>query len=260
MCASPNEAMGKLPNRGHSCRMRFRTPPPTLASSTALGVNPQTAAAGALSQDLMARLAEYAGRFETLRTQCSYDVSGQMVTLDRNGRADSVKELSGRVHALGEHVTLTVTRYVEDGKDKTEEAQKKAREKAQEPPPHRAVKQARMPILADEQPRYAFEQLEVDHADGARVRIAFVPKVPDYDTIDGSIWVDTRTATVLSAAFKLSKTSMFLDDVHFKMEFGASTPVGPAVSTIVSDGQAGVVFLRKRFRVIATLSDYSTTP
>ena len=228
----------------------------SLVASAAIAVVPQTASAGAPSADLMARLAEYAGRFESIRHNCSYDVSGQMVTFDRSGGTDSVKELSGRVAAQGQHIQLTVTKYIEDGKDKTDEAQKKAREKAHEVPSHRDRKQTLMPILGDEQPRYVFEQLEVDHADPTRVRISFVPKVPDHDTIEGSIWVDTRTATVISAGFKLSKTPMFVDYMHFTMEFGAPTAFGPAVSTVVMDGKGGVPFFTKRFHVTATLSDY----
>jgi hypothetical protein len=228
----------------------------SLVASAALAVAPQAAGASAPSADLMARLAEYAGRFETARKHCSYDVSGRMVTFDRSGGTDSVKELSGRIEARGQHIQMTVTRYIEDGKDKTGEAQKKAREKAPEGASDRDKKEARMPILAEEQPRYVFEQLEVDRADAARVRISFVPKVPDHDTIEGSIWVDTRSATVLSAGFKLSKTPMFVDYLHFTMEFGAPTTIGPAVSTVVVDGKGGVPFFSKRFHVTATLSDY----
>lgn len=242
--------------------MPSQAPRPSLSAlvaSFALAVAPQTAQAAAPPADLMARLAEYASRFETLRTHCSYEVDGRMVTLDRNGAADSTKELKGRVDSRGEHVEFSVARYTEDGKDQTAEAQKKAREKAQERP-HKDKKQARMPILAEEQPRYVFEQLEVDRTDPTRVRIAFVPKAPDYDTIEGSVWVDTKTATILSAGFKMSKTPMFVDYVHFTMEFGAATALGPAVSTVVADGKGGVPFFRKRFHVTATLSDYRILP
>jgi hypothetical protein len=212
------------------------------------------------SPDLMARLAAYGAHFETIRTHSSYDVSGRMVTLDRNGKDDSVKEMTARIDGDGQRVSLTVVKYTEDGKDKTEEARKKAREKAQENASGLDKKQVRLPILAEEQPRYVFNQLEADHADPTRVRISFVPKVRDYDTIEGSVWVDTRTATLISAGFKLSKTPIFVDYVHFTVEFGATTALGPAPSTVTAEGDGGLLFFRKHFRLTATLSDYQIAP
>ncbi len=251
--------MCKGSNLGHSSVMRFRAPSPAITSvlaSMALSALPGTANGSSPAPDLMVRLAEYAGRFESIRTHCSYDVSGRLVTFDRKGTEDSVKEMAGRIQAKGEHVEVTVAKYTEDGKDKTDEARKRAREHASEPD----KKRIRMPILAEEQPRYVFQQLEADTADPARVRIGFVPKVPDHDTIEGSVWVDTRTATPLSAGFKVSKTPVFVDYMHFQLQFGAPTALGPAVSTVVVDGNGGVLFFRKRFHVTATLSDYRISP
>jgi hypothetical protein len=45
-----------------------------------------------------------------------------------------------------------------------------------------------------------------------------------------------------------------------QLEFGAATPIGPAVSKVVADGNAGILFFRKRFHVAATLSDYRLAP
>ena len=118
----------------------------------------------------------------------------------------------------------------------------------------------RIPILADQQPRYDFEQIEVDGRDPAIVRIAFVPKVPEDDTIEGSAWVDSRTANLISVGFKVSKPPMFVDYMHFTVEFGTPTVIGPAVSKVIADGEGGLLFFRKRFHAIATLSDYRFVP
>ena len=83
-----------------------------------------------------------------------------------------------------------------------------------------------------------------------------MPKARAGDTIEGSAWVDTRTGALISAGFKLSKTPLFVDYVHFTVEFGATTPLGPAVSSVSVDGKTGLLFLRKHFRVAATLGDY----
>jgi hypothetical protein len=207
--------------------------------------------------ELMARLALQAAHFETMRTHASYTVDGWLETLDGKGKPSSVKQMSGRMTADGKSARLIVKKYTEDGADKTEEAQRKARERGEN---RGAVRGLRMPVLAEEQPRYVFDQVEADQADPARVRIAFVPKVREADTIEGSAWVDTRTGGLISAGFKLSKTPMFVDFVHVTVEFGRMTVLGPAISKVDIEGKGGLLFFRKHFRASADLSDYVIVP
>jgi hypothetical protein len=212
------------------------------------------------SPDLMVRLADHAARFIALRNKASYSIDGRMILLDRHGQTDSVKEMNARVEADGSDSKFIVVRYVEDGEDKTGEAQEEARKKAQERKKEKK-KRLPIPILADEQPRYVFDQVEADPADPNRVRITFVPKVPDEDTIEGSAWVDSKNAHLISVGFKLSKPPMFVDYVHVTLEFGAPTALGPAVSRVIADGDGGLLFFyRKRFHATATLSNYRFTP
>jgi hypothetical protein len=212
----------------------------------------------------MAKLAVYASHFESMRTHASYTVEGRLETLDRHDKADSVKTMKARVDADGVRTHLVVMHYTEDGEDKTEDAQKKAREREEkrdkERESEKGKKHLRIPLLAEEQPRYSFDQVETDANDPMRVRIAFAPKVPAEDTIEGSAWVDARTGSLLSAGFKLTRTPMFVDYVHFTVEFGVPTALGPAVSSVVVEGQGGVLFFRKRFRGTATLCDYTILP
>jgi hypothetical protein len=226
----------------------------------ALAVATRPATAAAPSPELMAKLASYGAGFEAMRTHASYTIDGRMETLDGEGRADSVKQMKARVEADGIDVKFVVVRYVEDGEDKTADAQKRALKRAQERKAERDQKRYRIPVLADEQPLYVFDQVEVDGQDPAVVRIAFAPKVPRDDTIEGSAWVDSRTGTLISAGFKISKPPVFVDYVHVQLEFGAPTPLGPAVSKVVADGKGGMLFFRKRFHVAATLSDYHLAP
>jgi hypothetical protein len=117
-----------------------------------------------------------------------------------------------------------------------------------------------MPFHASEQARYDFDVVETDVADPSRVRIAFTPKVTADDTVEGSAWVDTKTGTVVSAGFKLSKPPTFVDYVHITVEFGAPTKLGPAISHVSLSGKGGFLFFRKEFRANATLSGYAITP
>ncbi len=223
-------------------------------------VAPRVASAAIPAPDLMARLAAYGAGFEALRTHASYSIDGRMETLDGDGKANSVKQMRARVEADGINVTFIVDRYIEDGEDKTADAQKQAIKRAQEHKSDPDRKRFRIPVLADEQPRYAFDQVEVDRRDPAVVRIAFVPRVPKEDTIEGSAWVDSRTGALISAGFKISKPPVFVDYVHVTLEFGAPTALGPAVSRVTADGNGGLLFFRKRFHVAATLSDYRLAP
>ncbi len=221
---------------------------------------PRDASADTQVDALLARLAVHAANFETMRTSASYAIVGHVERIDGDGKPDNVKEMTARVEADGTRARLDVLRYLEDGEDKTSEARTKAREADAEPKEEKERKTIRMPFLVTEQRRYAFEQVEVDRADPARVRIAFVPRERAENAIEGSAWVDTRSGTVISAGFKMSKTAMFVDYVNVTVEFGATTPLGPAVSKVTMEGKGGILFLRKRFRGVATLTDYRCLP
>jgi hypothetical protein len=241
----------------HARRVPFA--PLVAWAALALLAVPRLAHAEPPAPELMQRLARYAAYFEAMRTHASYTLSGTLEALDHHGRAASVKEMRARVLADGTNVTIVVQRYTEDGQDRTDDAQQKARERGQKARSG-AKRQLRIPILADEQARYTFDEVEVDPVYATRVRIAFVPKVRAEDTIEGSAWVDTLTGTPMSAGFKLSKTPLFVDYVRFLVQFGASTAWGPAVSTVLVEGDGGILFFHKHFRATANLSDYTIVP
>lgn len=210
--------------------------------------------------DLMVRLAAFAVRFETMRTHASYRVEGRLETLDRRGRPDSLRQMKARVEADGRSANLVVIEYTDGGKDRTEYARKKSRESSEKRKRGTGRKPFRMPLLDEEQPRYHFDQLEIDAADPGRVRIAFIPRVREDDTLEGSTWVDARTGTLISAAFELSKPPRGVDYLRFRAEFGAATELGPAPSTVLVEGKGGVLVFRKRFRGALTLSDHCVAP
>jgi hypothetical protein len=215
------------------------------------------------SPDLLARLAEHAEKFERMKKRISFDVSGQLQTLDSDGKVDGTKALVGHLESDGKEAKFTIVRYTEDGEDKTDEAKKKQREREVEKRKEEAKggrRELRMPFHVYEQPRYTFDQIEIDKADPTRVRISFVPKIREEDTFEGSAWVDTKSGMVLSAGFKLSRTPMFVDYVHFTVVFGAPTALAPAVSRVSVDGKGGILFLRKRFHGEAVLTNHRLAP
>jgi hypothetical protein len=237
-----------------NCRVLLATAFTVAVSATVVA----PARAEAPSADLLARLAVHARAFEDMKTKASYALEGKIERLDGDGKVDGVKEGKARVEADGKNAHFIVIKYLEDGEDKTDEARKKVHDA--ESKKDDDDKDIRMPFLAGEQRRYVFDLAETDKADPSRVRITFVPKEPDDDTIEGSAWVDSKSAHVLSAGFKLSKPGTFIDYIHVTMRFDAATPIGPAVSALSFDGKGGILFIRKRFRGSATFSDYRIAP
>jgi hypothetical protein len=207
---------------------------------------------------LLKGLAKHATRVEDMKARGEFTLSGKMEALDGNGHPTETKELVMRSTPTStpHDRVVKVVRYVEDGKDKTAEAQTKADERRAKrktnPTPSR--QDLKMPFLASEQARYVFTLAERDAA-GGRVRIAFVPKTPAEDAIKGSAWVDERTSEVLTMGFSFSKNPIFVDHVEVTLTFGLSTPLGRPPSKITFDGRGGFLFVHKHYRGAATISD-----
>src|SRR5947208_3409164 len=134
---------------------------------------PHSARAQTPPPDLMQRLGAYAVRFETIRTHASYAVEGKLESIDGSSRVDSTKTMKAHVDADGRKVQFSILQYIEDGQDKTGEAKDKQRkqeaENANKPPSNK--REWRMPFHPGEQPRYYFDQVEVDPRNANRVRI-----------------------------------------------------------------------------------------
>jgi hypothetical protein len=235
-----------------------------IVTSFALAALAREANAAAPPPELMAKLAVHAAGFEAMRTHASYAFDGKLDDLDGDGKTTGKKVLDARVEANGTLARLVVIKYLEDGEDKTEDARKKARDaeekRKSKTEDEREKEKVPMPFLVSAQSKYTFDEVETDAKDPTRVRIAFVPKAPTEQTIEGSAWVDTKAGTVLSAGFKMSKTPLFIDWIHFTVEFGETTPLGPAISKITTEGRGGILFFHKHFVGSATVSDYRISP
>jgi hypothetical protein len=222
-----------------------------------------TAAPTTVTDSLLLGLAQHAARFEDMKRRGAFTMSGKMEEVDGDGRASDTKEIvlrSTPTPAPMDRIT-NVLRYLENGKDKTADAQKRATErrikrlKDPELQAEAKKKDLKLPFLASEQSRYVFTLAERDLKQPSRVRIAFVPKVPAEDAIKGSAWVDENEREVLSTGFSLSKNPTFVDHVEITIVFGLPTPLGRAPSKLSFDGRGGFLFIRKHYRGVATLSD-----
>jgi len=220
-------------------------------------------AAGAEDEGTLAivlpKLATSSARLEELLKKASFTVTGHMETVGSDGATSEPKDGVFKVVSDGKKQRFEVVRVVEDGKDKTEEAKKKAaeREKEREAKKPDPGKEAHVPFLASEQPKYKFRVGEADTRDPARVRIFFDARTPAENLFNGSAWVDTRSGEILSAGFSPSKTSMFVDYVRVTVELGEKTTSGPAISKLRFEAGGGFLFLRKRVRGWATATEWA---
>jgi hypothetical protein len=217
----------------------------------------------AVPEALMAGLAQHAERFEEMKRRGAFTMTGRMEEVDGDGKASDWKEIQLRstpTPAPMDRIT-NVLRYLDNGKDETADAQKRATErrvKRLKDPDKQAEerkKDLKLPFLASEQGRYLFTIAEHDAQKPERVRVAFVPKTPAENAIKGSAWVDETEREVLSIGFSLSKNPTFVDHVEIKIVFGLPTELGRAPSKLSFDGRGGFLFIRKHYRGTATLSD-----
>jgi hypothetical protein len=232
----------------------------SLSACAGLTFTAPSARAAPPSSELVTKLAEHAEAFEHMRNHAGFLIDASLLELDGDGKTTSSMSGSARVDADGHATHVTVIRYVEDGKDETANAQKKAHEADTKRPKKADDERIHFPFLAREQSKYVFDQVESDPNDPSRVRITFVPKQPGTNSIDGSAWVDSSKGSILSAGFKLSRTPIFVDYIHVTVEFGAQTSMGAAVSRLTVDGGGGVLFLHRRFQGTASLTDYRIVP
>lgn len=223
---------------------------------------PAAAPAQTISSELMAGLAQHAARFEEMKRRGAFTMTGRMEEVDGDGLASDTREIQLRstpTPAPMDRITKVI-RYTENGKDKTEDAQRRATERRAKrlgDPDKQAEerkKDLKLPFLASEQARYVFSVAERDAAHPSRVRVAFAPKTPAENAIKGSAWVDEEDREVLSLGFSFSKNPIFVDHVDITIVFGLSTELGRAPSNVSFDGRGGFLFIRKHYRGTATLS------
>ena len=214
---------------------------------------------------VLERVSHHAQAFEDMARRASFTFDVVVQKLDGDGKVDETKKKRARMESDGKSAHQVVVQCTLDGKDTTAEEQEKVRK--QEAAAARKKNEGDLddaqwhtPFLASEQPKYVFDQVAVDPADASRVKIAFVPRHPGKYSVEGAAWVDAKAGTIVSAGVKLSQPPTFVDWVEFTAEFGAPTPLGPALSHVTFEGKGGFLFIRKHFRGQLTLGDYRLVP
>jgi hypothetical protein len=220
-----------------------------------VAVAPRVASAQPPDPALLVRLGQ-----ETSKPgpRMTYRMVEEQDELDGDGNVKSRKVITSRVETdeHGQKTHQEVESCIHDGKDETED-ERAAVKRVEE---HRKQKgdvevSVEMPFTTQAQSNYVFDQVAVDPAHPQRVKIAFTPKKPDEHSVQGTAWIDTTTATVISTGVRFVKTPMFVDWAHFTVEWGAA-PGGPQPTHVTYEGAGGFLFWRAHLKGEMTMSDY----
>jgi hypothetical protein len=210
----------------------------------------RTAAAQPPDPALLERLAHQAEAFAQVEKSASYRQETVIEELDGDGKVSSTETQVARVVNDGKTTRTVLEKCIRNGQDVTAEEQQKDHKDDVDV-------SISFPAFTSSPTDYTYDQVGVDPADATKVKIAFTPKKPTKETIEGTLWADTATGAVLSVGARFTKTPMFVDWAHFTVEFGAKTPLGPAMSRLDFEAKAGFLFLmRKHLRGSITMTDY----
>jgi hypothetical protein len=194
-----------------------------------------------------------------MRTLGSFRLGEVLEELDGHGNVTKSEVTKAHVDSDGKSPHETVEACTRNGKDATAEKQENVRRDEGGTGDERdrlIAESLRLPFLRAKLPLYAFDVRKTDPLDASRVEIAFVPRAPDEHSVEGAAWVDTRSGTVLSIGAKMSKPPRFVDWVNFTVEFGATTPIGPAISRLTLEAKGGLLFVHRHVRAELKMMDY----
>lgn len=203
---------------------------------------------------LLERVSQRAGELDAFTRGAALTVTIASDELDADGASTKHAELVLRVtHEKGRAVRQLLS-ATEDGKDvssakraELEDSRGSEREQAQPSPFH-----------PSQRLQYAFSLLPPSDRAPGLVRIAFQPAGASSPALmRGDAAVDPETGDVVRMSMRPSKLPRLVDALSLELEFDARTSAGRALSRLTARGAAGLAFLRKRFVVVTTFSDYA---
>lgn len=208
---------------------------------------------------LLERVAKRTLALEEFQKNAQLTMNVEAQELDDEGAVKHREVSVLRISRSGGDQKRELLKKTVDGEDVTAAEQQKLKEKGEQPKGRRTSLAAISPFHPDQQPKYAFELLAPPKSGPPRVRIAFRPKgEKDAELMMGDAVVDEETGDLLSLSMRPSKLPTLVDHVSVEVRLEAKTPAGMALSKMVMQGSAGLLFMKKRFKVVMTAGDYQT--
>ncbi len=201
---------------------------------------------------LLEKLGAHARRLEDLTNASAVTVDIKAEELDGDGAVKKTTRTTMRVARTKGHVERKLLLQDEDGKDLTE-----AKRAELEAVPKKEGAAVRSPFHPDEQAKYRFVMLAPPERQPALVRLGFQPAGEKNEALSiGDATVDPEAGEVRTLSLRPSKNPAFVDALFIELTLDAVTPAGHATSRLALRGSAGVLFFKKRFRVVTTFADY----
>jgi hypothetical protein len=210
--------------------------------------------------ELLKKLADRDARLTRLYKEGAVTMTSRVEELDKAGKPQHTQVVVLRLTQKDGKPHAEVLQASRDGQDVTQDERKQQAEKearAEEDPKKSQRMTMTLAFDAAVQPQYRFQLLGPDANDPSLARIGFGPRgKPDKDVWAGEAVVDPSSGELKWMKQRPSDLPAFVDRMEMVLEFGAPTSEGPAVSTFRMEGQGGLPFFKKRFRVTTTFSDY----
>ncbi len=210
--------------------------------------------------ELLRRLADREARVSALLKNSAVTATTRAEQDDSAGKPISMVESVVRSHRNNGNTQRELIRYIEDGKDRTdEEREKRKNESASDEKRRNSFRVDSSPFAANEQPKYRFTLLGTD-GDANRIRIRFEPKEPGADKVFiGEGVVDVAGGALLGMRLRPAHLPMFVHRLDVQVKFDAPTPAGATLSEIRIDGEGSLIgaLFRRQFRMTTTFSDYA---
>ncbi len=232
------------------------------ALATLLVLLADPAAPQPVPDDLLKKLADRNARLTRLYKEGAVTMTSQVEELDKEGKVQKSQTVVLRLSQKDGKSHAEVLKASRDGKDVTEDERKEQAAKQaradEDPKGGKDQKMAMtLPFDAALQPQYRFQLLGPDARNPSLSRLGFGPRgKPSKDVWVGEAVVDPSSGEVRWLKQRPSDLPAFVDRLEMVIDFGAVTSEGPAVSTLRMEGEGGLPFFKKKFRVLSTFSDY----
>lgn len=200
-------------------------------------------------QALLQKLGERALALEHFNKASKVTVDIVAEELDSDGKVTKTTHTALRVARGGAKSERKLLTFVENGKDLT------AAKRAELESAPKKETQVRSPFHPEERAKYRFTTLEADGP--GPLRIGFEPSVEKTSELYvGEATVDPQTGDVLAVSLRPSKNPPFVQSLSIDSKLDAVTPAGRATSRLTLSGVGGFLFIKQRFRVVTTFTDY----
>jgi len=203
---------------------------------------------------LLEKLGARARQLETYTNDSRVTVDVVAEELDGDGAVKKTTHTTLRVGRSGGKVERKLLTYTENGKDLTESKRAEL-----EKPPKKEGAGVKSPFHPDERAKYQFAVLAPPGDRPSLARLGFQPAGEKTDQLYiGDATIDPQTGDVLTLSLRPSKNPTFVSSLSMEATFDAQSPAGRAMSRLSMKGVAGLLFVKQRFRVVTTFSDYAS--